>query len=111
MTFTDSLQVLNASLEKLVSNLAKEGVGKFKVLKHYIEEEKIPLLLGTGVYPYEFFDSFEKFLETQLPPKLSFFNSLKDEHITQEDYDHIKSVFNQFDCCSLGDYHDFLREI
>ena len=48
----------------------------------------------------------KSFLETQLPPKSSFFNSLKDEYITQEDYDHAKNVFNQFDCRSLGEYHD-----
>lgn len=35
----------------------------------YIEEKKIPLLLRKGVYPYEYFDSFEKFSETLLPPK------------------------------------------
>jgi len=58
LIFIDSLQFLNASLEKLVSNLAKEGVGKFKVLNRYIDEEKVPLLLRKGIYPYEHFDSF-----------------------------------------------------
>lgn len=107
LTFIDSLQFLNASLEKLVSNLAKEGVEKFTVLKRYIEEEeKIPLLLRKGVYPYEYFDSFAKFSEKCLPPKSAFFNSLKDEDISDEDYCHAKNVFAQFECRSLGDYHD-----
>ena len=42
----------------------------------------------------------------RLPPKSSFFNSLKDEDITQEDYDHAKNLFEQFGCRSLRDYHD-----
>ena len=104
LTFIDSLQFLNASLEKLISNFAKEGFEKFRVLKSYIEEEKIPLLLRKDVYTYEYFDNFEKFSETQLPLKSSFFNSLKDEDITQEVYDHAKNVFEQFRCRSLGDY-------
>lgn len=101
-----TLQFLNASLEKLVSNLAKQGVEKFKVLKRYFEVEKLPLLLRKGVYPYEYVDSFEKFSETQLPPKSSFFNTLKNENISEEDYEHAKNVFEQFGCCSLGEYHD-----
>ena len=47
---------MNASLEKLVSHLAKEGDGKFHVLKRYINESKVPLLLRKGVYPYDYMD-------------------------------------------------------
>ena len=52
LDFLDSLQFINASLEKLVSNLAKEGDGKFHALKRYIEESKVPLLLRKGVYSF-----------------------------------------------------------
>ena len=40
LDFLDSLQFINASLEKLVSNLAKEGDGKFHVLKRTSAVEK-----------------------------------------------------------------------
>lgn len=53
LVFIDSLQFMNASLEKLVSNLAKEGDVKFRLLKKYTATEKVPLLLTKGVYPYE----------------------------------------------------------
>ena len=72
LTFIDSLQFLNASLEKLVSNLAKQGVGNFRILNRYIDDERVPLLLRKGIYPYEYFDSFSKFLETCLPPDRRF---------------------------------------
>ena len=106
LSFVDSYQFLSASLETLVTNLAKEGEEKFHVLKRFVDQEKIHLLLRKGVYPYEYFDSFERFSETQLPPREAFFNSLRNEHISKEDYNHASKAFMQFECCSLGDYHD-----
>ena len=61
--------VFECLISKTNFKLTKEGFEKFRVLKSYIEEEKIALLLMKGVYPYEYFDSFEKFSETVLPPK------------------------------------------
>ena len=71
-----------------------------------IDDEKVPLLLRKGIYHYKHFDSFSKFSETCLPPRSAFFNSLKDEHISEEDYAHAQNVFKQFACHSLGDYYD-----
>ena len=76
LVFIDSLQFLNASLEKLVSNLAKDVDGKFRVLKKYTPVEKVPLLLRKGVYPYEYVDSFQKFQQTNLTPIEAFFSTL-----------------------------------
>ena len=110
LVFIDSLQFMNVSLEKLVSNLAKEGDVKFRVLKKYTAAEKVPLLLRKGVYPYEYVNSFQKFQETNLPPKEAFFSTLRNEGISLEDYTHAQTVFTEFECQSLGDYHDlYLR--
>ena len=76
LVFIDSLQFMNASLEKLVSNLAKEGDFKFCVLKKYTVAEKVPLSLRKGVYQYEYISSFQKFQETNLPPKEAFSSTL-----------------------------------
>ncbi|XP_028416042.1 uncharacterized protein LOC114539623 [Dendronephthya gigantea] len=61
LDYIDSLQFMNASLEKLVSNLAKDGVEKFPILKKYIDSDKISLLLRKGVYPYDYMDCIERF--------------------------------------------------
>ena len=106
LVFIDSLQFMNASLEKLVSNLAKEGDGKFHVLKKYTPVEKVPLLLRKGVYPYEYVDSFQKFQQTNLPPIEAFFSTLRNEGISVENYVHAQTIFAEFQCQSLGDYHD-----
>ena len=105
--FLDSLQFINASLEKLVSNLAKEGDGKFHALKRYIEESKVPLLLRKGVYSYDYMDNMNKFQERQLPPKEAFFSRLIEEHISDKDHpQHAQTVFTTFQLQTLGEYHD-----
>ena len=50
--------------------------------------------------------SVEKFQNTCLPPKEAFYSSLKDEHISDADYEHAQRVFDTFQCQNLGDYHD-----
>ena len=56
LDFLDLLQYMNASLEELVVNLAKEEDGKFHELKRFIEKSKVPLLLRKGVYSYDYVD-------------------------------------------------------
>ena len=45
---------------------------------------KFALLLRKGVYPYEYMDSWERFNETSLPDKESFYSNLNLESITDE---------------------------
>ncbi len=73
---------MNASLDKLVSNLAKDGGDKFPVLKKHIDSDKVALLLRKGVYPYDHMDCLERFEEPTLPKKeaLFFWKSLTDMH-------------------------------
>ena len=94
---------MNASLEKLVSNLAKDSFDKFPTLKKYIDNDKVPLLLRKGVYPYDHMDCIERYEKPTLPPKESFYNILNDEHISDEDYTYITSAFNSFTCRNMGD--------
>ncbi len=48
--------------------------------------------------------------EKSLPPKDCFYDILKKQHITDEEYLHAKKVWSSFDCHKLGDYHDvYLR--
>ena len=43
---------------------------------------KFVLLLPKDIYPYEYVDSWERFNETSLPPKKSFYSKLNLEDIT-----------------------------
>lgn len=107
LRFIDSLQFLPASLESLVENLAQDGMEAFPhLLSECDTNEEATLLLRKGVYPYEYMDSFDKFEETELPPKEQFYSSIKQEHISDEDYEHAQNVFQTFDMTCLGEYHD-----
>ena len=63
-------------------------------------------MLRKGVYPYEYMDNWEKFNETSLPSKESFYSNLNMEYIDDIDYRHGNNVFNKFKLNNLGDYHD-----
>ena len=67
---------------------------------------KFILLLRKGVYPYEYMDNWERFDETSLPDKESFYSSLNMENIDDIDYRHGNNVFKKFKLKNLGEYHD-----
>ena len=51
-------------------------------------------------------DKETKFDVLSLPPKEAFYDDLSKNHISNEDYDHAKLVWNTFDIRSMGQYHD-----
>ena len=67
---------------------------------------KFILLLRKGVYPYEYMDNWERFNETLLPSKESFYSNLHMENIGDIDYRHGNNVFKRFKLKNLGEYHD-----
>ena len=66
---------------------------------------KFNLLLRKGVYPYEYMDNWERFDETSLPNKESFYSYLNMENIDDIDYRHGNNVFKRFKFKNLGEYH------
>ena len=60
-------------------------------------------MLRKGVYPY---DNRERFNETSLPSKESFYSNLNMEKIEYIDYRHGNNVFNKFKLNNLGEYLD-----
>ena len=103
LTFIDSFQFMSSSLDKLVSNLPAEA---FKYTSKKFKKEKFELMRKKGIYPYDFMDRFEKFDKTELPTKEEFYSILNNEHITDEDYQHAKNVWNTFNLKSMGEYHN-----
>ena len=64
------------------------------------------MLLRKGVYPYEYMDGWDKFNDTSIPNKESFYSNLTMENITEMDYIHANNVFKTFKLNNLCDYHD-----
>ena len=71
----DSLQFLKASLDSLAGNLKDDD---FKHLLSEFPKDKLDLLRKKDPYPYEWVDSYRKFLYPRLPPKESFYSSIDD---------------------------------
>ena len=63
-------------------------------------------MLREGRYPYEYMDEWEKFNETLLPEKESFYSHLVMRGITDVDYVHAKRVCKDFEIKNLVEYHD-----
>ena len=103
LTFIDSFQFMSSSLDKLVSNLPTEAL---KYTNKKFKGKKFELMTRKGVYPYDYMDSFKKFNKTELPTKEEFYSILSGEHITDEDYQHSKNVWNTFNLKSMGEYHN-----
>ena len=101
--FIDSFKFMSTSLDSLVNNLPDDA---FNNLERYYKEEKLSLVKGKGVYPYEYMDSLERFKENKLPPKEVFYSRLTGEGISDEDYERAKKVWELFDMKTLQDYHD-----
>ena len=101
--FIDSKQFMNSSLDSLVKNLSDND---FKYLSEKFKGELLKLFKQKGVHPYEYMDSFEKFSENKLPDICEFFSSLKDECISEKDYERANNICNAFKMNSIGDYHD-----
>ena len=60
-----------------------------------------------GIYPYSYFDYWDKFNEGCLPEKKEFHNNLTDTDISEEDYNHAKDVYTTMNMKTLRDHHDF----
>ena len=94
----------NETSAKSVNDLIEKFPRTYKFCNGNLN--KFVLLLRKGVYPYEYMDSWEKFNETSLPPKESFYSELKLEDISNKDYLHARKVWDTFEIRNLGEYHD-----
>lgn len=84
---------------------SKHGFPILKQLRGVSNDEDLKLLLRKGIYPYEFVTSIEKLRETTtLPPREAFFSRLKDEEVSEEDYEHAQNVWQRFKCQNMLDY-------
>lgn len=101
LKFIDSINFLMFSLEKLASFLTTYPICEQMFTDS--EKEHSNLLIKKGVFCYEWI-SFEKLKNTSLPEKDKFFNKLKNEAISDEDYTHAKNVWDKLKCQTILDY-------
>ena len=121
LQFKDSYSFLSSSLSKLVK-LNKYKELEDKTLVHvnnwsskfnhsrtnkYVKDNKdLDLLTDKGVYPYDYMDNPEKFMETELPPKSEFYSVLTESDISDKDYEQAQFIWKHFNIKTMGEYHD-----
>ena len=93
IVFIDSMLFLSKSLDKLVKNLGNED---FKCLSEEFSGEKLELVKKKGIYPYEYFNSFKRFKESNLPEIDCFFSSLKDCKYSEKEFQRAVNVWKVF---------------
>ena len=110
ITFIDSLQFYNSSLDTLPSNLEDND---FKYLVSEFGIDKLEILKRKDAYPYEWVDSYEKFKHPSLPQKKYFYSSINDGkrnkgngHISNKQYLHLQNVWKIFDFNTFKAFHD-----
>ena len=109
LRFLVSFRFLPSSLDKLASNLTSDKLHNLR--NCYPEENEFKLLQNKGLYPYDYIDDETKLSSEQIPTKLDFYNKLKDEHISDENYDHFKHVWKVFKCKKFKDYHELYLKV
>ena len=108
LRFTDSIKFMSSSLDSLVNNLAGGG-HEFWGFESYNDRQH-ELLIRKGIYPYEYMDSWDRFKKTSLPSIERFYSSLNMSGISDSDYEHACSIWQEFRIRNMGEYHDlYLR--
>ena len=115
LVFSDSMQSMNSSLDKLVKNLVDKD---FKYLVKELGSENLKILKQKGAYPYEYMKSFKIFNEDRLCARKYFYSLTKkrkidedgkisDGDVSIEDYMVWERIWNKFKMSNMGDYHDY----
>ena len=81
-----------------------EAIKNFPILYKFCngDLDRFFLLLGKGVYPYEFMDNCGRFHEILIMPKEAFYSEDLG-NITDES---VQKVWEVFEIKNLGEYHD-----
>ena len=94
--------------KKSYTQVANESIKNFPTFYQFCNGDlnKFILLLGKGIYPNEYVDSWERFDENTIPLKEAFYRELNLENIADKVYEHVKKVWEAFEIKNLCDYHD-----
>ena len=108
LRFIDSIKFMSSSLDFLVNNLARGGHEFWGFENYNCSQRELPI--RKGIYPYEYMDSWDKFEETSLPSIEKFCSNLNMSGVSDGDYEHACSVWQEFGIRNMGEYHDlYLR--
>lgn len=92
LRFDDSYKFLGASLGKLASYMDRNELRITRSAFPGSSDEDFDLLTRKSMFPYEYVDSVDRLLETELPPREAFHSLLTGEGVSDDDYAHAVDV-------------------
>ena len=120
LSVKDSFSFITASLDKLVSMTKYDNTDEQDRSKwiwrdnwpsncRYSSQNdiiKADLMTEKGVYPYDYMNTFDNFIEEQLPSKEQFYSRLSEEGKTNYDCNKAKQIRKHFNIKNMGVYRD-----
>jgi len=98
--FIGSMAFIMASLDKLIENVPDDK--KMAMRKITDDPELFKLICKRGEFPYDWFDDFGKLSEdVSIPDIDTFYNKIKDENLSKEQYDDMMDTVQKFDLKTL----------
>jgi hypothetical protein len=107
--FIDSMNFLGTSIEKLGEILEKSNA--YEYTKKYIDPKYHHILNKKLKFPYEWFDSYDKLNEHNLPSIDKFYSHLKVKQITESEYEETIRTFNELNCKNINEYLEFYNKM
>lgn len=106
LVFLDSLNFISGSLDNLTRDLVSKPDNNLDRYLEYIttNTSKKNLLKRKGIFPYDWLDDEEKLKARAIPDISKFYNALRAEHISEDDYHHACCVWAKFECHTMRDY-------
>ena len=98
------MSFMDSSLETLVTGLPEHKFKHFD--NHFKTDIEKELLRKKGVYPYDYMNSHDRFIETSFPSKKDCYSQLNKEDISVDNYKHALNVWKQLNVKNMGQYHD-----
>ena len=112
--FIDSMAFLDSSLDSLVNDLVL-GKHEFPIIrKSGIAKtpKQLDLICRKGIFPYSALTCLKSFEDAkEIPPKEFFYSNLNHMHITDDEYEHAKEVFREFECKNMKEYLHLYNEV
>lgn len=102
--FIDSYKFLSSSLSNIIESCDDFPIFKKALKREYPQLEFDENLLKKQFLPYSYLNSFEVLKEKNFPPRNVFYNDLKDEILSLEDWKYAKKIFQTLGCKNLEDY-------
>ena len=85
-------------------SVSLDAISKTLNDRKFLTLNKFKLERRKGIVPYEWFDSMNKFDNTELPPKEAFYSKLKQSGITDKEYKQAIDCWNNTGCETIKDY-------